>query len=625
MVSKTAKQPIAGYRDFLEYAFYPMALIDQDHKIVTINQQFQRCFGYNEAEIVHVEVENLVPEISIDPRHNFEIDFNNEAGNRILGRQNDLIAYRKDGSTFPVEVGISYITTDGESEILATIIDVSQRKQIEKSMSKYIERLDLSLSGGNIGVWDWDLKNDILFWDDSLYRLYGIDKSKFDNASDAWSACIHPEDKIQTEAAVSKVLQGNISFDMEYRIITQSNDIKHIHGKANIVRDESDAPIRLVGVSYDITAKKEAFNKLFQSESKLKAFFDTAPVGIARNSMDGKFKAMNPEFERFTGYTKEELNELSYWHLTPEEYQKQEEIQLKSLNETGKYGPYKKEYIHKDGHRYPVLLHGQILKDIEGNDYIWSTVQDLSNIEDAQKKLLDSLEQLTVSNDELKRFAYVASHDLQEPLRVIMSYLQLVEMSSKELLDEKSKDYIQRSFKAAKRMRTLIEDLLSFSRVDNKHIKFVPIFLNDIVDIVLDDLSLTIKQSNATINLPDVLPTVLGDPGQLQRVFLNIFGNALKYQPKNSKPVIDVTVKETKKDFEISIQDNGIGIEKQHHGRVFEVFQRLHTRDEYSGTGIGLSIVKKIIKQHNGKVWFDSKFNEGSTFTFALPKKQRNE
>lgn len=608
-------------RDYVDYAYYPSAIISTDNHIVYVNAQFEKTFGYSNEEAQKSRAEMFIPELTLENRKSFNLEFKADKKNRLIGKQTDLLAHHKDGQTFPVDVGFSYISNETGYEILVTIIDISERKNAEKHLKTYIERLDLALSVGNIGVWDWNIKDNVLHWDDSMYKLYGQNKSEFTQAVDAWVACIHPEDREATESAIMDAVNDVKPFDREFRIKTASGNVKHIHGIANVIRDKNEEVIRMVGVSYDTTAEKEAYAKLLQSESQLKAFFDIAPIGIARNDMDGRFIEINPEFERFIGYTKEELNELSYWHLTPQDYQEQEEVQLKSLTETGKYGPYKKEYIHKDGHRFPVLLHGQILQSENGENYIWSTIQDLTQIESTQQKLMASLEELTTSNDELKRFAYVASHDLQEPIRVIMSYLQLLEISSKDLLDAKSLDYIKRSYTAAKRMRSLIIDLLSFSRVESKHIEPMPVDLADIIDVVLSDLTVTIKQHNVVVNVQENLPVVFGDPGQLQRVFLNIIGNGIKYQREGAQPVIDISCKETKHHFIISVKDNGIGIEQEYHDRIFEIFQRLHTSDEFSGTGIGLAIVKKIIKKHKGDIWFESELNKGTTFTFTLPVK----
>jgi len=325
-------------------------------------------------------------------------------------------------------------------------------------------------------------------------------------------------------------------------------------------------------------------------------------------------------FERFTGYTTDELNELSYWDLTPIEYEEQETIQLQSLDKTGKYGPYKKEYIHKSGHRYPVLLHGQIIQSLDGEDNIWSTVLDLTEIDNTNKKLSRSLEQLTQTNDELKRFAYVASHDLQEPLRVITSYLQLLMMNSKDALDDQSNEYITRAQEASTRMRSLIVDLLSFSRVDDKGLVLSNVDLNQLLSSVVEDLSIVIQQTKAELHITEELPIIQADAGQLQSVFLNILSNAMKFQSADNKPIITVSHTESKSGHEISISDNGIGIDEKYHDRIFDIFQRLHTRDEYSGTGIGLSIVKKVINMHGGSIRFVSELNQGTTFIITLPK-----
>ena len=165
--------------------------------------------------------------------------------------------------------------------------------------------------------------------------------------------------------------------------------------------------------------------------------------------MDGKFIEINPEFERFTGYTKDELNALTYWDLTPKEYEELEAIQLESLNSKAMYGPYKKEYIHKDGHRFPVMLHGKIIQGLDGDSFIWSTVKDMTEMAHARQELVVSLEKLKISNEELRSLTYVASHDLQEPLRAIMSYLQLIRTNNKNSLDEPTLQYIQKAISAS--------------------------------------------------------------------------------------------------------------------------------------------------------------------------------
>lgn len=604
----------------IEHTSNPKAVISVTGEILQANNRFQSLIGPIN-QIIGKPIDSFIPNLSYQrPK-----TLSQEPESIKFQKQTGLTARTIDKVHLPIEASLAFISTTTDYDIVITLIDISDRIKIEKSLRQTIERLDLSLSGGNIGVWDWDVTNNVLIWDDSMYDLYGIDKAKFNQAYDAWAVTIHPDDSEAAETAVQTALDGGRAFNHEFRIITGSGKVKHIHAKANVLLDEAGNTSRMVGVNHDITKENVTSYRLLNSERQLKAFFDLAPIGLARNDMEGKFIETNSEFERFTGYTTDELNELSYWHLTPQKYDNQEKIQLESLQTKGKYGPYKKEYIHKDGYRFPVLLHGTVIQDMNGIDNIWSTVLDLSEIDNTNKKLSRSLEQLTNSNDELKRFAYVASHDLQEPLRVIMSYLQLVQMNAKDHIDEKSNEYIKRAYEASKRMRTLITDLLSFSRVDQKQLAYTEVNLSDVIDTVLDDLSLTIKQNKAEINVPSDLPSVQADVGQVQRVFLNLLSNAIKFQKPSVTPKVDISFVEHTDEYHIAIKDNGIGIDKKFQKRIFQIFQRLHTSDDYSGTGIGLAIVQKIVNIHNGKIWFESKIGSGSTFTFSLPKNQMNE
>lgn len=376
----------------------------------------------------------------------------------------------------------------------------------------------------------------------------------------------------------------------------------------------------LLEKTVDALDKKENYNQLLLNEAKLKAFFESAPIGIARNSMDGKFIEINPEFQKFTGYNKDELNALTYWDLTPKEYADDESIQLKLLETHGMYGPYKKEYIHKDGHRFPVLLHGKIITGLDGESFIWSTVQDVTEIDNTCKMLEISLEKLKISNEELRSLTYVTSHDLQEPLRAIMSYLQLVITNKKSELDSQTMIYVQKAIAASKRMRNLVVDLLSFSQVDDDSVELVEIDVNQVIQECLTNLSSQIDKHQAIINVPEENIQIQGYKNLIHRVFQNILSNGIKYHQPDTQPIIDVTYTSTEENHQISIADNGIGIDEKHKDDVFEMFHRLNKRENYAGTGIGLALVNKIIQKHQGSIWFESDGKSGTKFIFTIPK-----
>ena len=231
--------------------------------------------------------------------------------------------------------------------------------------------------------------------------------------------------------------------------------------------------------------------------------------------------------------------------------------------------------------------------------------------------------ELTRSNKELERFAYITSHDLQEPLRMISSYLQLVEKRYKDELDEDAKDFINFAVDGAKRMQILINDLLRYSRVGTKNIEFQPVNCEEILKNTLNNLEVSIEESGAKIT-HDYLPIIRGDKTQLSQLFQNLIGNSIKFRGESS-PEIHIKAEDEGDFWRFSFQDNGIGIDPKYYDRIFQIFQRLHNRDKYPGTGIGLAICKKIIERHGGNIFVESEFGKGTTFIFTLKKEAPDE
>jgi light-regulated signal transduction histidine kinase (bacteriophytochrome) len=228
-------------------------------------------------------------------------------------------------------------------------------------------------------------------------------------------------------------------------------------------------------------------------------------------------------------------------------------------------------------------------------------------------------EQLINSNKELSQFAYIASHDLQEPLRMVSSFLTRLEQQYNDQLDDKGRQYIHFATDGAKRMRTMILDLLQYSSVGNMNYAFEEIDMNTFMQDFMRLNKESIEEKNALITWGD-LPTIKATRTPLFQVFQNLISNGIKYQKPGSRPEIDIQASETPTHWQFSISDNGIGVEKQFYDKIFVVFQRLHNKNEYSGTGIGLAICKKIIESHQGQIWVESVVGQGSTFYFTIHK-----
>jgi PAS domain S-box-containing protein len=237
-----------------------------------------------------------------------------------------------------------------------------------------------------------------------------------------------------------------------------------------------------------------------------------------------------------------------------------------------------------------------------------------------EEKLNETIQRLERSNEELKQFAYVSSHDLQEPLRTITSFTQLLERRYKGQLDSDADEFMDFIVEAAVRMKEEIDGLLEYSGVEAQGEEFELVNINEVLNQTLNALDASIKESNAEIKY-DKLPEVMGDSRQLKRVFQNLISNAIKFRKQEETPIIQISASkdEDNNEYVFSVKDNSIGIEKQYTERIFRIFQRVYTRDVYKGTGIGLSIVKRIIERHGGRIWVESEFGVGSTFYFTIP------
>ena len=271
-----------------------------------------------------------------------------------------------------------------------------------------------------------------------------------------------------------------------------------------------------------------------------------------------------------------------------------------------------------DGTLMTFQINISFLEKIEGYYVI---VTDLTEQKKAEQELHDLLEDLERSNQELQQFAYVSSHDLQEPLRTIASFTQLLERRYKGKFDSDADEFMEYIVEAAKRMQQMILDLLEYSRVSTNTDEFKEIDIIEALDEALFNLKGTIEKNNAVITHTD-LPKVTADKSQLTKVFQNVIANAIKFKKENEQPKIRISAKKDpqKNQYVFSIQDNGIGMDSQYVERIFTLFQRLHTRDEYQGTGIGLSVAKRIVERHGGFIWVESELGKGSTFYFTLPK-----
>jgi PAS domain S-box-containing protein len=331
---------------------------------------------------------------------------------------------------------------------------------------------------------------------------------------------------------------------------------------------------------------------------------------------NGKITDVNDSTEDVTGYSRDHLigTDFSDYFTEPDKARKGYQL----VFEKGKVIDYPLEIHHRNGDITPVLYNASVYSDENGKVIgVFAAARDITELKKAEELLKLKINELARSNAELEQFAYVSSHDLQEPLRMIASYLQLLERKYEGKLDKKADKYIHFAVDGATRMQNLIDDLLTFSRVTTQANEFELTDIEVILNRVLTNLSVSIKENSATIT-HGTLPEIMVDGTQMTQVLQNLINNALKFRSKDN-PKIHISASQEDKYWLFSVKDNGIGIDPKYSERIFEVFKRLHKKRDYPGTGIGLSICKKIVERHGGRIWVDSKLGEGSTFYFNIP------
>ena len=338
---------------------------------------------------------------------------------------------------------------------------------------------------------------------------------------------------------------------------------------------------------------------------------------ILMSDKNGNIIEANEKAAASYGHMREELFQLKLTDLQSHEAVDDYVEQMKRLEVSSEKGVvFETVHRRKDNTTFPVEVSARQM-EIEGTDFLQSIIRDISERKQAEEKLSQTMEELVRSNEELEKFAYVASHDLQEPLRMVASFVQLLSKRYKGKLDSDADDFINYAVDGANRMQILINDLLAYSRVGRRGKEFKELSCERALDRALSNLRVAVEQSGAVVTR-DTLPIVTGDYSQLVQLFQNLIGNAIKFC-RDRTPCIHISADQKGNEWFFSVRDNGIGIEPDYFERIFFMFQRLQDRKEYPGTGIGLAICRKVVERHGGRIWVESELGKGSTFYFTLP------
>lgn len=504
------------------------------------------------------------------------------------------------------------------------------------------ERFRLTAKATNDVLWDWDIVNNRIWFSEAFHTKFGYEQSDT-FARQFWLDRVHPDDRAAVQNSVNKTLDGGKhQWTCEYRFRKANGEYATVLDRGYVLQDDYQTPFRMLGSMLDLTTLRKTQEELASNIQERRFLAESMPLMVWTTSADGHVEYINRYVEQYTGTKTDDILTHGWLSFISEDDRRQAESRWKSASKSGEYFEMEVRVLHGNEYRWNVLRANprKNAEDIIG--WVMTTIdvhlQKTQN-EELERTVLERTSELQsinraleVSNHELQQFASVASHDLQEPLRKIHLFAELIRERYSEKLDG-ANSYLNKIMHSAERMQAIIRSILHFSRLSVHDISFKPTDFNKIIENIIDDLEVSIQSKQTEINVSPI-PLIEAIPGQIHQVFLNLISNSLKFSRPGVKPKIWISSERVdSKDFgaaateegsycRITVRDNGIGFEKEFQERIFVLFQRLHTKDQYEGTGIGLAIVKKIIEKHNGLIKADGVDGSGATFTIILPMLQ---
>lgn len=530
---------------------------------------------------------------------------------------------------------------------IGTVTDITERKLAEANLQVNEDRLRITLESTELGTWDFYPERGLLYWDSRCKAMFGLKpESNIDYA--VFLKGLHPDDRERVDAIVQNSLRPDSGgfYNTEYRTIgLEDGKLRWISAKGKTFFDEGGKAVRFIGTVLDITDRKLAEESLKMQARVLESMDE----GVSVADEEGIILYTNEAEEAMFGY---DTGELLGQHVSvqnayaPEENQR---IVSAVIDEIKQHGVWNGEWHNKrkDGTTFYTYSHITLLelgerkvmvcvqRDItEEKKYkeaLQRSAEELENrVIERTRELKEANDQLERSNEELEQFAYITSHDLQEPLRKIKTFASRIEDELSGSGLQTAQKHLGKVINSANRMSVLIRDLLNYSKLTRESQNVESVNLTEIVEEVLSDLEVLVAQKNASINVIS-LPVVNGIRLQLSQLFFNLIGNSLKFAHPDIQPVLSI---ETQKllpveaeaaalpasaFYAIRFQDNGIGFNPAYKEQIFEIFQRLNSRDSFAGTGIGLALSKKVVENHHGRIKAESEEGKGALFTVYLP------
>jgi len=492
-----------------------------------------------------------------------------------------------------------------ETSLVEHARDTSNRKLTEQAEKKYTTIIQTALDG----FWITDLKGQFLDVNDSYCQMIGYSREEL--LTMAIPDLEASEKREETAQHIKKIIeQGYDRFETHHKCKDGKNINLEINAKYSYLGGG-----QLIAFIRDITEQKRAVKEFDAERNEAQEELQKAHDELETEVEEGTQALQMSQAKVEEGTQALQMSQAKVEEGTQALRMSQAKV------EEGTQALRMSQAKVEEGTQALRMSQAKVEEGTQALRMSQAKVEEREESIEAQNQaegtLKETLNNLARSNSELQQFAYVASHDLQEPLRMVTSYMQLLERRYKDKLDNDAKEFIAYAVDGAIRMKTLINDLLQYSRIETRANPFELTDIENMLKQTISNLEMAIKENNAVIT-HDALPHVIADSTQMVQLLQNLIENGIKFH-SDKPPQIHIGAKQNENEWEFSVRDNGIGIDPQYFNRLFLIFQRLHSRDEYPGNGIGLAVCKRIIVRHGGKIWVESKVGEGSTFYFTIP------
>ena len=610
------------YRGLLEAAPDAMVVVNPAGEIVLLNVQAEKQFGYSRDELVGQQVRNIIPEGFAERLIADGTRSAAEALAQQIGTGIELNGRRRDGTEFPIEIMLSPLESADGVLVTAAIRNITTRRDAEAHLAQMEGRYRGLLEAAPDAMVVVNPAGEIVLLNVQAEKQFGYHRDelvgqKVKNIIPEGFAerLIADGTRSAAEALAQQIgtgieLNGRRKDGTEFPIEIMLSPLESADG------------VLVTAAIRNITTRRDAEAHLAQMEGRYRGLLEAAPDAMVVVNPAGEIVLLNVQAEKQFGYHRDELVGQKVKNIIPQGFAERliadgtrsaPEALAQQIG-TG----IELNGRRKDGSEFPIEIMLSPLESAEGV-LVTAAIRNITERKKSEERLVQTVGELKHSNDELQQFAYVSSHDLQEPLRMVTSYTQLLAGRYKGRLGSDADEFIAFAVDGCNRMQGLIKDLLAYSRAGTNGMGLCEISAENALKGALANLRATIDQSSAVVT-HDALPAIWADETQLTQVFQNLVGNAIKYHGTEVPHVHVSATKNGGNEWTFSVRDNGLGIDPQYFDRIFIIFQRLHGRDEFEGTGIGLAICKKILERLGGRIWVESQPEKGSTFYFALPE-----